>query len=419
MSEALTRIDVATQHGDGKPVRLLFHIDDFGRGGTETALIAWLNALDRRQFAPALSVAYPTDALDALRRRGALPADVPIHVLADARWSHALHQVERRRRLRFGEKLVHKLSTHAVVRPLVARRFLRLAAEHDVVCDFDFSLRRIAGQGAVPWLGVSHYSFVARFGHKSDAYMARRTRQYARYASIAVLTPAMLHEAQKMFSDSGVRIVELPNVIDVNAIRRRADDAFHRPAERYIVSVARLDEGQKDHRTLLQAYAQWRKRMPAAAALVLIGDGPDRARLERLAAELGICDAVHFLGHCANPFPYVRAADALVLSSRYEGFGMVLGEAMALGTPVISTDCPTGPHDLLEGGKAGLLVPVGDIDAMAFALERASTDAALRTALVQRASEKILEFDVPAANRRMVAVTDALRGAHARVQARR
>ncbi|KVN04921.1 glycosyltransferase [Burkholderia stagnalis] len=408
MNDVLTRAAAAAHTANGKPVRVLFHIDDFGRGGTETALVAWLNALDRRVIAPALSVAFPTADLDALRRSGAIPADVPVHVLATSRWSHALHQLERSRRLRFGEKLLHKLTTHAVIRPLVARRFLQLAAGYDLVCDFDFSLRRIAGRGTAPWLGVSHYSFVARFGHKGDAYMARRTRQYARYAAIAVLTAAMRQEAEKMFAGSGVRIVELPNVIDIDAIRRRATAPFERPAERFVVSVARLDEGQKDHRTLLRAYAQWRARRPDAADLVLLGDGPDRAALEQLADQLRIRDAVHFVGYCANPFPYVRVAEALVLSSRYEGFGMVLGEAMALGTPVLAADCPTGPRDMLDGGRAGMLVPVGDVDAMSAALERLVTDGAVRAALAPNAAARIATFDVPAANRRFAALADGL-----------
>ena len=408
MSDVTTRTDEADSTTTGKPVRVLFHIDDFGRGGTETALLAWLNALDRRVVAPALSVAFPTDALDALRRSGAIPADVPVHVLATARWSHALHQVERRRRLRLREKWLHKLTTHVVIRPLIGRRFLQVAAGYDLVCDYDFSLRRIAGRGTAPWFGVSHYSFVARFGHKGDAYMARRTRQYARYAAITVLTPAMQHEAEKMFAGSGVRIVELPNVIDIDAIRQRATMPFERPAERFVVSVARLDEGQKDHRTLLRAYAQWRTRRPDAADLVLLGDGPDRVALEQLADELQISDAVHFLGYCANPFPYIRAAEALVLSSRYEGFGMVLGEAMALGTPVLAADCPTGPRDMLDGGRAGLLVPVGDVDAMAAALECLVSDGAVRAALAPNAAVRIATFDVPAANRRFAALADRL-----------
>jgi glycosyltransferase involved in cell wall biosynthesis len=124
--------------------------------------------------------------------------------------------------------------------------------------------------------------------------------------------------------------------------------------------------------------------------------------LEQLADELGIGAAVHFLGFCANPAPYIRQAELLVLSSRYEGFGMVLGEAMALGTPVLSADCPTGPRDLLEGGKAGLLVPVGDVDAMARAIERLLTDTELRRTLVQAAQQKVETFTPASANQRML-----------------
>ena len=86
MNDVLTRADASAHSMNDTPLRVLFHIDDFGRGGTETALIAWLNALDRRVFAPALSVAFPTADLDALRQSGAIPADVPVHVLASARW---------------------------------------------------------------------------------------------------------------------------------------------------------------------------------------------------------------------------------------------------------------------------------------------------------------------------------------------
>ncbi len=390
-----------------RPLRILFHINDFGRGGTETALLAWLNALDRRWFAPAISVAYPTDDLDFWRAES-LPDDVPVHVLAQSRWSHALHQAQRRRKLGRTEKVVHKLTTHAAIRPLIARRLLQLARQHDIVCDFDFSLRRIAGGAGVPWIGVSHYSFAARLGNKSATHRARRIRQFARYAAVAVLTPDMLREAQSLFRDTAVRAEELPNVIQIDAIRRRAEEGALKPGSPFIVSVARLDEGQKDHRTLLRAYAKARERLPRIGQLLLIGEGPDRASLEALAKELGIRDSVRFLGFCDNPFPYIRAAEMLVLSSRYEGFGMVLGEAMALGTPVISADCPTGPCDLLEGGEAGLLVAPGDPEGMSEAMLRLSTDAALRDTLRRRAHEKVQTFSPSSANRRMLMLAQRL-----------
>lgn len=396
----------ATETG-GAPLRILFHINDFGKGGTETALLSWLKTLDRRLFAPSLSVTYPTDDLQFWRAQS-IPDDVPVHVLASSKWMYALHQEARRRKLGVGAKLLHKLSTYGAIRPLAALRMRRLAKQHDLVCDFDFSLRHMAGSCNVPWFGVSHFSLAARLGGKSGRYVARRVRHYARYAAIAVLTPAMLQEAQELFSAAGPAIVELPNVIDVDTLRRAARREIERPAESFIVSVARLDEGQKDHKTLLRAYAQVRARGRCKADLVLIGEGRDRQQLEQLAGELGIGAFVHFLGFCANPQPFIRQAELLVLSSRYEGFGMVLGEAMALGTPVLSADCPTGPRDLLEDGRAGLLVPIGDVDAMASAIQRLLTDSELRRSLVQAASRKIETFTPVSANQRMLALASRL-----------
>lgn len=396
--------DMAEARSDAseRPLRILFHIDDFGRGGTETALIGWLNALDRRFFAPSLAVTYPTKDLDYWRAQG-FPADVPVHILASSVWMHRLHWAQRERKLGFAEKLQSKLLTYAVIRPVVARRFLKLAQRADVVCDFDLTFRRIAGRGSIPWLGVSHYSFSARWAKKSPAYLSRRIGQLERYAAIAVLTSAMRREAEQFFAGRSTKIVDLPNVIDLDAIRRRADAEATLPRAPFIVSSARLDEGQKDHRTLLRAYALARSRSAIVGDLLLLGDGPDRAALEALATELGIAPFTRFLGFCANPFPYVRAAQMLVLSSRYEGFGMVLAEAMALGTPVIATDCPTGPRDLLGDG-AGLLVPPGDVESMASAIERLASDSACREASIRRATAKVETYAPPNANRRMRSV---------------
>jgi glycosyltransferase involved in cell wall biosynthesis len=392
-----------------QPRRILFHINDFGKGGTETSLLAWLKTLDRRLFAPSVSVTYPTGEL-AFWRAHSIPDDVPVHVLAPAKWMNTLHEMGRQRKLSGHLKLLHKVLTYCAIRPLVGLRFRQIARDQDLVCDFDFSLRHLAGSANVPWFGVSHFSLATRLGSKSARYIARRVRQYSRYDAIAVLTPDMLREAQQLFAAHRLNVVELPNVIDVEALRVKARASIERPAETFIVSVARLDEGQKDHKTLLRAFAQVRAQRLSSADLVLIGEGRDEAALEQLAVELGIRTSVHFLGFCSNPFPYIRQAEMLVLSSRYEGFGMVLGEAMALGTPVISTDCPTGPRDLLEGGKAGLLVPIGEVEEMARAIERLHTDTALRRTLVQNAFRKVATFAPESANQRMLALAQQISG---------
>lgn len=383
------------------PRRILFHINDFGRGGTETSLLAWLKTLDRRLFAPGVSVTYPTDEL-VFWRAHSLPDDVPVHVLAAPRWMNALHETRRQGKLGGHLKLLHKVLTYCVIRPLAGMRFRQVARDYDLVCDFDFSLRHLAGSGNLPWFGVSHFSLATRLAGKSARHVARRVKQYSRYDALAVLTPDMLREAGQLIAGQRPHVVELPNVIDVEALRVKARAPIERPAETFIVSVARLDEGQKDHKTLLRAFAQVRAQRLSTADLVLIGEGRDQAALEQLAVELGIRASVHFLGFCSNPFPFIRQAEMLILSSRYEGFGMVLGEAMALGTPVISTDCPTGPRDLLDGGKAGLLVTPGDVDEMAHAIERLHTDTLLRRTLVQNAGKKVSTFAPESANQRML-----------------
>ncbi len=135
-----------------------------------------------------------------------------------------------------------------------------------------------------------------------------------------------------------------------------------------IVSAGRLTK-QKDQATLIRAFAELARRRPAR--LLLLGEGELRPRLEALARELGVAERVSLPGALPNPFPYMREADLFVLSSAWEGFGNVLVEAMATGTAVISTDCPHGPREILEDGKWGALVPVGDPAKLAEAMERA------------------------------------------------
>ena len=125
---------------------------------------------------------------------------------------------------------------------------------------------------------------------------------------------------------------------------------------------------QKDPQTLLDGFGLLLKRQPAR--LVILGEGPLRTVLEQRAARMGISSSIVFAGFVADPRPWIQAARALVLTSRYEGLGNVIIEALGCGTPVIATDCPHGPAEILGHGQFGVLVAVGDAAALAAAMSR-------------------------------------------------
>jgi glycosyltransferase involved in cell wall biosynthesis len=145
------------------------------------------------------------------------------------------------------------------------------------------------------------------------------------------------------------------------------DHAYFQPNQgRVVLCAGRMTE-QKDFATLLQAFATVRRQ--TACKLILLGNhGRYYADLQSQIDELGLSDDVDMPGFDSNPYRYMSRSDVYVLSSRWEGFGNVLVEALALGLPVVSTDCPVGPREILQNGRLGALVPVGDPDAMARAI---------------------------------------------------
>jgi glycosyltransferase involved in cell wall biosynthesis len=144
-----------------------------------------------------------------------------------------------------------------------------------------------------------------------------------------------------------------------------AHDWFVGDRDPVILGVGRLEK-QKDFPSLIRAFAKVRQQQKAR--LLILGEGSLKEELESLVASLGLSKDVCFCGFVANPYAYMAKASVVVLSSAWEGFGNILVEAMFAGTPVVSTNCESGPTEILDRGKYGKIVNVGDSEAMATAI---------------------------------------------------
>ncbi|WP_253475324.1 glycosyltransferase [Natronocella acetinitrilica] len=134
-----------------------------------------------------------------------------------------------------------------------------------------------------------------------------------------------------------------------------------------ILSAGRLVP-QKDYATLIRAFAKLRQRREAR--LIIVGKGRDQEQLEALAGELGVAEHMDLPGFVSNPYAWMARADVFALSSRWEGLVNAVMEALGIGTPIVSTDCPSGPREILAGGRYGILVPMRDPDALADGIDQ-------------------------------------------------
>jgi glycosyltransferase involved in cell wall biosynthesis len=201
---------------------------------------------------------------------------------------------------------------------------------------------------------------------------AAMRRTYAQADAVTAVSQGVADDIARSIGIARDAIITLynPTITPDFAARAREPIAhawFAAGAPPVVLAVGRTTF-QKDFATLLRAFARVRRERPLRLAIIGESSAKQAARLQELAGELAVQDDFALLGYQRNPLPYMARAAVLALSSRYEGFPNVLLEALACGTPVVSTDCPSGPSEILAGGAYGALVPVGDDAALAAAI---------------------------------------------------
>jgi len=239
-------------------------------------------------------------------------------------------------------------------------------------------------------VGIEHSTFGNRAGIKERLTLALATYSYELVDHVVAVSEGVAGSivANTVLSEPDVSVLHNPvSIATVRAESRVSiEDSWLRADDLNVLLWAGRLEPEKDLLTLLEAFASVHRADPTTR-LILAGTGSKREELESSVETLGIERAVSFPGYIGNPYPYMRQASAFVLSSRREGLPTVLIEALACGCPVVSTDCPSGPREILADGTYGTLVPVGDERALAEAIRSTLEDPPDPARLSERAEE--------------------------------
>jgi glycosyltransferase involved in cell wall biosynthesis len=204
------------------------------------------------------------------------------------------------------------------------------------------------------------------------------------------------------------RIHQLPNPLDIETITPLADEPPPFDRSRFVICTAARLSHEKGIDVALEALRECKDELPSDWMLAVLGDGGLRDELEMLAKRLDLTSRVHFLGRLENPYPAIRSASLFVHPARWDGFGLVLAEALALGTPIVATACPGGPREILDEGEHGLLVPAEDPSALAEAIAGLAADADAREKLTRHGPERVQAYAPRAIAARMLEIAEVV-----------
>ena len=347
-------------------------------GGLERVLIEVVQNLDLERYN--LSLIIEDDAGKENIFLGDIPKEVDVYFIKPQEMYNRTDYY-RKRKKNFFDKIMYNyymFKEHRFVLPKtlqILKKIEEKYGEIDCFIDYDWGARRYVEKlnlkKSIVWLHNSIPNLL-----KKKSKIKRFGKNLKKYDVIVAICDEMKAELEEIYPYLKGKVKRVYNPFNFKRILNLSEDENELTLEdkkllkdNYIIAISRLDTVQKDYDTLIKGFKK-ALDLGIKEKLYIVGDGPNRKEIEELIKKNEVEDRVILLGKRKNPYVWLKRAKLFVHSSKYEGFGLVLVEAMICGKMVVSSECPTGPKEILKNGECGNLYEVGNVEELALLLDK-------------------------------------------------
>lgn len=370
-------------------------------GGLERVLIEVLQNLNRSKYN--ISLIIEDDCEEENIFFDDIPKGIDLYFLKSHELIKKTHY-HRERKKKLKHKILYNIlmfKEHKIVLSETEKALNKIKEKYgkiDVFLDYDWGARRYVEKLDVEKKVVWIHNSIPKL-LKKKLKILRFGKNLNKYDVVVAICDEMKNEIENIYPYLKGKVKRVYNPFNFSRILKlseRDNDLKDKEKklleDEYIIAVSRLDTVQKDYKTLILGYKKALEN-GIKEKLYIVGDGPDRLEIENIIKENRLENKILLIGKTKNPYIWMKNSKLFIHSSNYEGLPTVLIEAMICGSVVLSSNCPTGPSEILKNGECGILFDVGDIKGLAENLEKILKDSKLKIKYQNKLKERIKEFE--------------------------
>lgn len=372
---------------------------DLTMGGLQKVLVEYLKLIDKNKYRIVLLIANDYGKKNLFLEE--IPKNVEIQFVRPYNLVSKIAELSKNRKI-LNRLLLkrYRYRSKRVFKSIFLEKLSKLG-KIDLIIDFDGGLKSILdnlkAEKKIIWI----HSSIRKHKQDNKSKISRYGEELKKYDKIIAICKEMNEEIKELYPFLSSEIEYIYNPLDCNNIIEQGNENIEKMTsyekeliERdYFLAVSRLDTDQKDFETLIEGYSIL-KNKGIKEKLYIIGEGNGRVKIEKMIEEKNLGEDVILLGEKKNPYIWIKHSKLFIHSSKYEGFGVVLLEALMMDKFIVSSNCPTGPTEILTNPKAGELFNVGDANQLAEKVLKILYDKDYQKELLKNIQLKKKEFEL-------------------------